>query len=43
VLDEFDRVEDDETPSLMADTIKAMSDHAVQTKIVIVGVASMSC
>lgn len=40
VLDEFDRVEHDETLSLMADTIKAMSDHAVQTKVVIVGVAT---
>lgn len=40
VLDEFDRVEHDETLSLMADTIKAMSDHAVQTKVVIVGVVT---
>jgi len=39
ILDEFDRVEDDETLSLMADTIKAMSDHTVTTKLVIVGVA----
>lgn len=38
VLDEFDRVEDDECLSLLADTIKALSDHAVRTKMVIVGV-----
>lgn len=40
VLDEFDRVDDDETLSLMADTIKALSDHAVGTKVVVVGVAT---
>ncbi len=40
VLDEFDRVEDDEALSLMADTIKALSDHAVQSKLIIVGVAT---
>ena len=39
VLDEYDRVEDDSALSLMADTIKALSDHAVETKLVIVGVA----
>jgi Cdc6-like AAA superfamily ATPase len=39
VIDEFDRVEDDETLSLMADTIKSLSDHNVATKLVIVGVA----
>ena len=39
ILDEFDRVEDDEALSLMADTIKALSDHAVETRLVIVGVA----
>ncbi|MGW5050484.1 AAA family ATPase [Actinokineospora sp. NPDC004072] len=39
VLDEFDRVDDDEALSLMADTIKACSDHRVATKLVIVGVA----
>ncbi len=39
VLDEFDRVEDDEALSLMADTIKSLSDHLVRSKLVIVGVA----
>lgn len=39
VLDEFDRVEDNEALSLMADTIKALSDHLIPTKVIIVGVA----
>jgi Cdc6-like AAA superfamily ATPase len=39
ILDEFDRVEDDDSLSLMADTIKALSDHIVSIKLVIVGVA----
>lgn len=39
VLDEFDRLDDDDSLSLMADTIKALSDHAVTTRLVIVGVA----
>lgn len=39
ILDEFDRIEDDDSLSLMADTIKALSDHVVETKLVIVGVA----
>lgn len=39
VLDEYDRMEDDSALSLMADTIKALSDHGVETKLVIVGVA----
>jgi Cdc6-like AAA superfamily ATPase len=39
VLDEFDRIEDDDTLSLMADTIKALSDHVAPSKLVIVGVA----
>jgi Cdc6-like AAA superfamily ATPase len=39
ILDEFDRMEDDESLSLMADTIKGLSDHVVETRIVIVGVA----
>ncbi len=39
VLDEFDRVEDDDSLSLMADTVKSLSDHLVETKLVIVGVA----
>ncbi len=39
VFDEYDRLEDDDALSLMADTLKALSDHAVQTKLVIVGVS----
>lgn len=39
IMDEFDRIEDDDTLSLMADTLKSLSDHVVQTKLVIVGVA----
>ncbi len=39
ILDEFDRWEDDDGLSLMADTLKALSDHFVKTKIVLVGVA----
>lgn len=39
VVDEYDRVDDDEALSMMADTIKALSDHAVPTKLVFVGVA----
>lgn len=40
VFDEFDRVENDEALSLLADTLKSLSDHAVDSKIVIVGVGS---
>ncbi|MET7939099.1 AAA family ATPase [Streptomyces sp. NPDC005302] len=39
ILDEYDRIEDDNSLSLMADLIKALSDHLVRTKLVIVGVA----
>src|SRR5487761_583169 len=39
IMDEFDRIEDDDSLSLMADTIKALSDHVIKTKLVIVGVA----
>ena len=39
ILDEYDRIEDDDGLSLMADTLKALSDHAVGVKIIIVGVA----
>jgi AAA domain len=39
ILDEFDRWEDDEGLTRLADTVKSLSDHAVRTKIVIVGVA----
>jgi Cdc6-like AAA superfamily ATPase len=39
ILDEFERIEDDDSLSLMADTIKALSDHLIPAKLVIVGVA----
>jgi hypothetical protein len=39
VIDELDRLEDDEALSLLADTIKTLSDHAVPVTLVLVGVA----
>ena len=39
VLDELDRIENAETKLLLADTIKNLSDHAVKTTIVLIGVA----
>ncbi|BBZ44739.1 ATP-binding protein [Mycobacterium parmense] len=39
ILDEYDRMEDAESLSQMADTIKALSDHEVATKLIFVGVA----
>jgi Cdc6-like AAA superfamily ATPase len=39
VIDEFDRIQDPEASRLMADTIKALSDHRLEATIVIVGVA----
>jgi Cdc6-like AAA superfamily ATPase len=39
VFDEFDRILDPTTKRMMADTIKALSDHDVDVTIVIVGVA----
>ncbi len=39
IIDELDRLEDDEALSLMADTIKTLSDHATPTTLVLVGVA----
>jgi ABC-type multidrug transport system ATPase subunit len=39
VFDEFDRILDMTTRRMMADTIKALSDHDVSVTIVIVGVA----
>jgi len=39
VFDEFDRILDNTTRRMMADTIKALSDHDVGVTIVIVGVA----
>jgi Cdc6-like AAA superfamily ATPase len=39
VFDEFDRIMDDTTRRMMADTIKALSDHDVPITIILVGVA----
>jgi energy-coupling factor transporter ATP-binding protein EcfA2 len=39
VIDEFDRVKDQETPTRLADTIKSLSDHSVDATLIIVGVA----
>ena len=39
VIDELDRLEDDDALSLLADTVKTLSDHAVPSTLVLVGVA----
>jgi Cdc6-like AAA superfamily ATPase len=39
VIDELDRLDNDEALTLIADTIKTLSDHATHTTIVLVGVA----
>jgi len=39
VIDEFDRVTDRSVSSLLADTIKSLSDHSVETTLVVIGVA----
>jgi Cdc6-like AAA superfamily ATPase len=39
IFDEFDRVQDDKTFPLMADTIKYLADYSARATIVIVGVA----
>lgn len=39
VIDELDRVEDDEALTLLADTIKTLSDHSVEATLMLVGVA----
>jgi hypothetical protein len=39
IFDEFDRLEDPDTKRALADTIKALSDNAVDATILIVGVA----
>ncbi len=39
VIDELDRITEPETAALLADTIKTMSDHAVDTTLLLVGVA----
>jgi len=40
VIDELDRVEDDEALSLLADTVKTLSDHSVNVTLMFVGVAA---
>ena len=39
VLDEFDRIKDQTTVHLIADSIKSLSDYSVNTTVIIVGVA----
>lgn len=39
VIDELDRLEDDDVLTALADTIKTLSDHAVASTLVLVGVA----
>ena len=39
IFDEFDRISSSNTSTLMADTIKSLSDHAVPTTVMIIGVA----
>lgn len=40
VIDELDRLENDESLTLLADTIKTLSDNAVPSTLVLVGVAN---
>lgn len=39
IIDEVDRIKDKSTTTLLADTIKNLSDHAVDTTLILVGVA----
>jgi Cdc6-like AAA superfamily ATPase len=39
IIDEVDRIRDQDTKSKLADTIKTLSDHVVNAKIILVGVA----
>jgi Cdc6-like AAA superfamily ATPase len=39
IIDEIDRIKDKETTTLLADTIKGLSDHSVDVTLVLVGVA----
>lgn len=39
VIDELDRLEDDEALTLLADTVKTLSDHSTHTTLILVGVA----
>jgi hypothetical protein len=38
VIDELDRLADDDSLTLLADTVKALSDHAVRSTLILVGV-----
>lgn len=40
VIDELDRLDDDDSLTLLADTLKALSDHAVRSTLVLVGVGN---
>jgi tRNA A37 threonylcarbamoyladenosine biosynthesis protein TsaE len=40
VIDELDRLEDDDSLTMLADTIKTLSDHAIGTTLILVGVAT---
>jgi hypothetical protein len=40
VIDELDRMDDDDSLSLLADTVKTLSDHIVPATLLLVGVAS---
>lgn len=39
IIDEVDRIKDAQTTGLLADTIKNLSDHSVDTTLILVGVA----
>src|SRR5205823_1339267 len=39
IIDEIDRIEDGQATTLLADTIKTLSDHSVDATLVLVGVA----
>jgi Cdc6-like AAA superfamily ATPase len=39
IIDEVDRIKDKETTTLLADTIKNLSDHSINTTLILVGVA----
>ncbi|HEY1801438.1 MAG TPA: AAA family ATPase, partial [Terriglobales bacterium] len=39
IVDEIDRIEDSHTGTLLADTVKTLSDHSVNTTLIFVGVA----
>ncbi len=39
IIDEFDRIADSETRVMLADTVKTLSDNAIKTTLILVGVA----